>query len=257
MTVRHPMLPKSLISPEEARLLVQEIDAGFLASARILSNVRANLLRLHDTYGYIALGYLSWQEFISLHVEASLSTVTRELEAARIEQAAGLDTVDLNYPKKWLKAVEGVPDHLKALTLWVANAVSQGDMNTTWVRATAEVIEEVVATNGMVSVGATQIALEAAIVENAAEAIKRQRQYVFDALNKSDRAIVEWITAKVRITKVNADTYEVFVLSPLDVTRIDYLLKWDGTLDQQLVLKKIKEFIPPEVDDVQKTSADN
>lgn len=90
-----------LMTADEARECVVRIN-GHMNSAR------AELLRLYESRGWVALGYASWRECVVNEFDKSKTTLYQELEAAQIEQRISANGGIGLIPERQLRPLGGL-----------------------------------------------------------------------------------------------------------------------------------------------------
>lgn len=108
-----------LMTADEARECVVAINTH-------MNSARAELLKLYEGRGWVALGYASWRECVTSEFSASQATLYRQLEAAEIERRIShnenygvipetqlrplSELTPIEQPAVWQRAVETAPN---------------------------------------------------------------------------------------------------------------------------------------------------
>lgn len=150
-----------------------------------LENARTLLYELYTGKGWEALGYGSWRECVAAEFGQSQSQLYRELAAAHIE--ANLpDFAHVRKSERSLRPLAQLPADLQPLAYQIAVEQAEQDGTQTptarHTSAVAEVLGEIVASGGFVSLDGLATPLSASLTEHQLETLMRQREYIREAV---------------------------------------------------------------------------
>lgn len=195
----------TLMDATEARDVVRRINEH-------LGNLRALLLDLHNRKGWQALGYTSWRECVNAEFAYEESYLYRLLSAARVE--GNLDLPMGEIPERQLRELAQVEPEQQKIVWDVINLTAKEfsvPVTTSLIKSAVNVITTGILTKSVGGEVALTAAAKMTLSDEMSERLKRQNQYIHDAVTNT--------TTKPLINDVMTVNEAIVLLAYYDSTR--------------------------------------